>query len=619
MNILSVENLAKTVKDEPLFENVYLGLEEGEKAGIVGLNGTGKSTFLRCLAGVAVPDEGKVSIRSDASLVMLEQAVSFPEGTTLSGFLHLQENRALRILSDYQKALSDGNEREYTRLMQIAEKEDLWSIEREYRAMLTELGVEESMDKEMAALSGGEQKKAAIARALALRPDLLLLDEPTNHLDIRSIEYLEKWISSSPAAVVIVTHDRSILDRCCTSIWELDRRHFHRHPGSFSAYLERKEERMRMDERREERIEAILRRELEWLKRGPKARTGKDKGRKDRISEMLGRERTRREEKPREFSSAERRLGKKILEIEGIAKGYGGRTLFSGFSLSFTKGMKLGLIGDNGTGKSTLLDIIAGRIEPDAGTVDRGQNTAFGYYDQLGRDLRSGKTVLEYTEEIGKRIIMGDGEEVSASRFLELFGFPVSLHRTPVGLLSGGERRRLYLITRLASNPNFLLFDEPTNDLDIATMERLEEYIVSFPGCAVISSHDRTFLDVTVDMLLVIADGRISLFPGNYTEWKESQEEAADSRKEEKPKAAPERPRRERKGLSFRERKEKESLEEEISTMELRVKALEDSFADGGTTELGTLQERTAAYAALKAALEEKTVRWMELEEKAEE
>ena len=309
MNILSVENLAKTVKDEPLFENVYLGLEEGEKAGIVGLNGTGKSTFLRCLAGVAVPDEGKVSIRSDASLVMLEQAVSFPEGTTLSGFLHLQENRALRILSDYQKALSDGNEREYTRLMQIAEKEDLWSIEREYRAMLTELGVEESMDKEMAALSGGEQKKAAIARALALRPDLLLLDEPTNHLDIRSIEYLEKWISSSPAAVVIVTHDRSILDRCCTSIWELDRRHFHRHPGSFSAYLERKEERMRMDERREERIEAILRRELEWLKRGPKARTGKDKGRKDRISEMLGRERTRREEKPREFSSAERRQG----------------------------------------------------------------------------------------------------------------------------------------------------------------------------------------------------------------------------------------------------------------------------------------------------------------------
>ncbi len=616
VNILSVENLSKTVKDEPLFENVYLGLEEGEKAGIVGRNGTGKSTFLRCLTGAVTPDEGKVSVKKDITVAFLEQSVSYPDGTTLRDFLFQQGGRKLSILSDYQRAIETGDERTYTALMQTIEKEDLWNIEQNYEAMLTELGLTFPPETEMALMSGGEQKKAAIARALALGPDLLLLDEPTNHLDIKSIEYLESWIASSPASVIIVTHDRHILNTCCSSIWELDRRHFYRHPGSFSAYLERKEERMRMDEKREERIETILRRELEWLKRGPKARTGKDKGRKDRIEEMLTREKTRREEKPREFTSAERRLGKKILEIENISKGYDGRTLFSGFSFSFTKGMKLGLIGDNGTGKSTLLDILSGRTEPDSGSIERGQNTFFGYYDQLGRSLSTDKTVLEYTEEIGKRIIMGDGEEVSASRFLELFGFPVSIHRTPVALLSGGERRRLYLITRLASNPNFLLFDEPTNDLDIETMERLEEYIVSFPGCAVISSHDRTFLDVTVDMLLVIGGGKITLFPGNYTEWKEAMEEEAAAEKEKPRTKTDTRPQRVRRGLSFKEAKEKDALEEEIGSLESLVKKLEESFADGGTTELGTLAERTLKYNETKAVLEEKTERWLELAEK---
>ena len=542
--------------------------------------------------------------------------MSYGRGCTVRDYLYESGDRKISTLKEYRRAIDQGDEKTYQSLYDKIEKESLWDIEHEYEAIIESLGEKIPQERTMESLSGGQQKKVAIARVLSLSPDILLLDEPTNHLDIRSIEYLEAWIRNSSKAVIIVTHDRHILNTCCSSIWELDRRHFYRHPGSFSAYLERKEERMRMDEKREERIETILRRELEWLKRGPKARTGKDKGRKDRIEEMLTREKTRREEKPREFTSAERRLGKKILEIENISKGYDGRTLFSGFSFSFTKGMKLGLIGDNGTGKSTLLDILSGRTEPDSGSIERGQNTFFGYYDQLGRSLSTDKTVLEYTEEIGKRIIMGDGEEVSASRFLELFGFPVSLHRTPVALLSGGERRRLYLITRLASNPNFLLFDEPTNDLDIETMERLEEYIVSFPGCAVISSHDRTFLDVTVDMLLVIGGGKITLFPGNYTEWKEAMEEEAAA-EEEKPRTKTDtRPQRERKGLSFKEAKEKDALEEEIGSLESLVKKLEESFADGGTTELGTLAERTLKYNETKAVLEEKTERWLELAEK---
>ena len=619
MNILSIENLSKTVNDEPLFEKVSLGLEEGEKAGIVGRNGAGKSTFLRCIIGSMVPDEGNVSMKKDINPVILEQNVTYPEGTTLASFLYLQKGEKLRILSDYQKAIESGDEKEYTRLSEIIEKNDLWDIERSYKAILTDLGEKIDENTLMANLSGGQQKKAAIARALALKPGLLLLDEPTNHLDIKTIEYLETWIKNTECGVIIVTHDRHILNECCSSIWELDRKHFYRHPGSFSAYLERKEERLRMDEKEQERLRTILRRELEWLKRGPKARTGKDKNRKDRIAEMLDKEHKVREDEPREFSSAERRLGKKILEIENISKSFGNKHLFSGFTFSFVKGMKIGLIGDNGCGKSTLLDILSGRLEPDSGYIDKGQNTVFGYYDQLGRNLESAKTMLEYTEDIGDRIVLGNGTIVSASRFLELFGFPVSMQRTPISMLSGGERRRLYLITRLASNPNFLLFDEPTNDLDIDTMERLEEYISSFPGCAIISSHDRTFLDMTTDMTFVIENGKITLFPGSFTEWKEGQDEkkAAAEEKPEEKNVSDTRRQREKKGLTYREAKEKEAIEAEISELETLIKNLEDSFATAAATPLGTLEERSRKYEEAKTLLDEKTERWLELEEKA--
>ena len=619
MNILSIENLSKTVNDEPLFENVSLGLEEGEKAGIVGRNGAGKSTFLRCIIGSMVPDEGNVSMKKDINPVMLEQNVTYPEGTTLASFLYLQKGEKLRILSDYQKAIESGDEKEYTRLSEIIEKNDLWDIERSYKAILTDLGEKIDENTLMVNLSGGQQKKAAIARALALKPGLLLLDEPTNHLDIKTIEYLETWIKNTECGVIIVTHDRHILNECCSSIWELDRKHFYRHPGSFSAYLERKEERLRMDEKEQERLRTILRRELEWLKRGPKARTGKDKNRKDRIAEMLDKEHKAREDGPREFSSAERRLGKKILEIDNISKSFDDKHLFSGFTFSFVKGMKIGLIGDNGCGKSTLLDILSGRLEPDSGYIDKGQNTVFGYYDQLGRNLESAKTMLEYTEDIGDRIVLGNGTIVSASRFLELFGFPVSMQRTPISMLSGGERRRLYLITRLASNPNFLLFDEPTNDLDIDTMERLEEYISSFPGCAIISSHDRTFLDMTTDMTFVIENGKITLFPGSFTEWKEGQDEkkAAAEEKPEEKNVSDTRRQREKKGLTYREAKEKEAIEAEISELETLIKNLEDSFATAAATPLGTLEERSRKYEEAKTLLDEKTERWLELEEKA--
>lgn len=617
MNILSIENLSKTVNDEPLFDSVTLGLDEGEKAGIVGKNGAGKSTFLKTIAGIIVPDDGKVSMKNGTNMFYLPQEITFSKDSTVESFFYESDNPVITLLSAYRKASENGDTERSSGLFEEIEKKDLWEAERRYEGYLGKLGMNEDRNKRMADLSGGEQKKTAIARALAVSPDLLLLDEPTNHLDIAAIEFLENWISETDAAVIIVTHDRHILNQCCSTIWELDRRKFYRHPGSFSSYLERREERIRMDEKEQERLLTILRRERKWLLRGPKARTGKDKNRKDRIDAMENSLRSVRDPRQKEFTSEARRLGKKVLEVSGIGKSYDGKTLFSGFTFSFQKGQRIGLVGANGSGKSTLLDILTGRTEPDSGTVDKGVNTHFGYYDQLGRDIQSSKTVIEYTEDLGKIVRLSEKEEMSASAFLERFGFPPRMQRTPVSMLSGGERRRLYLITRLVSNPNFLVLDEPTNDLDIETIENLEEYISSFSGTAVITSHDRTFLDITTDMLLVIEDGKITLFPGSYTEWKEAGEEKAAIEKEtlQKPRTDT-RPQREKKGLSYREKKELEEIEGIIALTEDLIGKLEESFSSVDNTEYGTIAERTKLYNEKKEELERLTERWLELEEK---
>ena len=615
MNILSVENISKTLRDEPLFENATLGLNEGEKAGIVGKNGAGKSTLLKVIAGILQPDDGTVSMKNGLNVVYLAQNVSYEEGATVRSFLYEADSDAIRTIKEYEAETAAGMDASH--LLERIQHEDLWGIERSYTGYLKTLGADIAQDRKMSSLSGGEAKKAAIARALALRPELLLLDEPTNHLDIRSIEYLEDWISSSSSAVIIVTHDRHILTRCCSSIWELDRKRIYSHPGNFTSYLERREERYRMDEKEMQRILTILRREREWLLHGPKARTGKDKNRKDRIAEMESSLHKVRDDEQKAFSSSYRRLGKKILELDSVSKSYDGRTLFKPFTYSFKAGEHIGLIGDNGTGKSTFLNIITGNTESDTGSVDKGVNTYFGYYDQNAALLPDNKTMIEYAEELGKIVRLSDNEEVSVSRFLEIFGFPVSMQRTPIGLLSGGERRRLYLITRLVQNPNFLILDEPTNDLDIETMENLEQYITSFAGTVIISSHDRTFLDIAADMLLVIEDGEIKLFPGSYSSWKEAKEKEAEEPAQKKERKPERREREPKKGLTYKEEKEKSALEEEISALEKLIKEIEASFADAGETELGTLKERTALYEEKTALLDEKTTRWFELEEKA--
>lgn len=611
MNILSIENISKTVNDEPLFENVTLGVEEGEKIGIVGKNGEGKSTFLKVIMGILPPDEGKISKNNETDIVMLEQNISFSDETTIESFLLDSDSRKIKLLKQYELALKANDNKTYEKLLPLLEKDDIWSLEVNYKAHLSKLNVNAQYDRRLKTLSGGELKKVALARVLALNPRLLILDEPTNHLDIKTIEYLEEQLNSLAISVIVVTHDRYLLNDVCTTIWELDRKKIHRHPGSYEAYLERRAERIMMEQKEQDRLATILRRELKWLARGPQARTGKDKNRKERIENMLSSVHNVQDIKQNQFSSLERRLGKKILECEDISF----KDLFSSFSYQFKKGDKIGVVGDNGTGKSTLLDILTGHKEPTTGVVDIGVNTVFGYYDQLSRDLNTKKSALEFINDIAERIFTGEGE-MSSSQFLEYFGFPPTRQRTEVSVFSGGEKRRLYLISKLALNPNFLVLDEPTNDLDIKTMENLEQYISSFTGCCLIVSHDRAFLDCTCDYLFVIENNKITLFAGSYTQYREKIKE----RIEEKIKPVQEniKIKREKKGLTWKEGKEKEELEKKMDSLNELIAKLEESFSDIQANSLGSLQERSKKYEEAKAELEESEERYLELLEKEE-
>ena len=616
MNVLSIQNIAKTVDDRPLFSEVTLGLDAGEKVGIVGRNGAGKTTFLKVLRGLVHQDEGTIAMAGGSNMVTLEQNVTYSPSATIRNFLYEADHPSTRLLCEYHEALESGDERLSQRLQAEIDRLDLWNLENDFKTYLTRFGMKYDLNHEMKTLSGGELKKVAIARMFTLRPTIMLLDEPTNHLDIRTIELLEKDLQNTSAAVIIVTHDRYILNSVCTTIWELDGGRLYRHPGNYEAYIERRAERIQMLQKEQDRLASILRRELVWLARGPQARTGKDKNRKERIETMLSQVRNVQDARQTSFSSLERRLGKKILDLKHVSRSFDGRTLFEDFSYSFKKGDRIGVVADNGMGKSTLLDIVAGVIEPDSGMIDRGVNTHIAYYDQLGRTLPMDKSALDFLEDISSRVLFCGGE-ISAERLLELFGFSRAKMRTQMSVYSGGERRRVYLISRLMENPNFLILDEPTNDLDIPTMENLEEYIASFPGCCLIVSHDRAFLNCTCTSLFVIQNGKVLDIPTTYTQWKEGAD--ARPRDQATPKTdTVQRPRREQKGLTFKEHREFETIEAEIEEMEQEKARLEAGFTDIGETADGTLAQRTQRYEELVRLIDEKTERYFVLAEKAQ-
>jgi ATP-binding cassette subfamily F protein uup len=593
MNVLSLDGVSKTLVDAPLFDRVTLGIDAGEKIGFIGRNGAGKSTFLKILTGETLPDTGTVSRNRGLTISTLPQRPLFRPGTSLAEYCFQEDADQKALSAEAHAVVADA-----------------------FRSLCRELRLDDPTAR-MGTLSGGMVRKASIARCLARGAGFLLLDEPTNHLDLDTIEWLEGRLRAASSGFILVTHDRYFLDGVCTAIMEIDDRAIFKYAGSYSSYLERKADREDARERAEQRRGAILRGELDWLKRGPRARTGKDKGRKQRIQDLLD-SRVQAEMSMREFTSTHRRLGKKVLEMQAVTKSYDERQVLRPFTYSFRRGERIGVIGPNGSGKTTFLRLVAGEVAPDAGSATRGETTVFAHLPQASGEEHRGITIIDFMKELGERVLREHGESLSAEQFLERFLFPRSMHAVTLDRLSGGELRRLTLVRLLATAPNFLLLDEPTNDLDLDTIRQLEDYLSDFEGCILLVSHDRAMLDRLTDSLLVFdGAGGARGFTGNYEEYRA----VAGSEKRE-PEASPResyRPvRAEKAGLSFKERKEYGEPLADIERLETEQKTLEESFQQQSSDpiERGRNSRR---YQELQVMLEQRMARWEELAVRAGE
>ena len=627
MNIISLEDVSKSYGVKPLFEGVTFGLDDGEKVGIIGMNGSGKSTLLRIIAGREQPDTGRAVMAGQRVIAYLPQNPPFDPDKTVLDTVFTASNEAMRLLHDYEVACHDlsasggGDTRLLDRVSKLAHQLEAaggWNLETNAKTVLTQLGITDTA-AEMSALSGGQRKRVALAHALVSSPDLLILDEPTNHLDADTIAWLEAYLSRYAGALLLVTHDRYFLDRVTGRIIEIDRGRVQSFAGNYAYYVEKKDEQEAARAAASEKREALMRRELAWLKRGAKARTTKQKARVDRAEELM-RQPTESARAELDISVGFSRMGKKILELDRISKSYGDQKLIEAFSYNLKRGDRIGVIGPNGSGKTTLLDIITGRVEPDEGRVERGQTIIIGYYDQENRELKGDERVIDYIREVAEKIETADGQLITASQMLEKFMFPPSAQYDVIGRLSGGERRRLYLLRILMSAPNVLLLDEPTNDLDIQTLLRLEEYLDSFAGCLIVVSHDRYFLDRTADHIFRFdGGGTVREYPGNYSAFLEARlrdvADANEAAKESKPAATAKQSTGARK-LSYKERREFEELEKRIEAAEMRKTEIERSLAES-SSDFVRVQALYTELELLKRQLDNDVDRWAELAELA--
>jgi ATP-binding cassette subfamily F protein uup len=599
MHILSIESISKSYGMKPLFEGVSLGLDSEDRIGVVGANGSGKTTLLRLIARAQEPDSGQIVFAAGVSIGYLPQNPPFEPGQTVLEATFAASDARMKLLLDYERACQElgtdgqaelGNERLMNRVSELAhelEASGAWEMETNSRTVLSRLGITDTAAT-MGTLSGGQRKRVALAHALIESPDLLILDEPTNHLDAETIAWLETYLARYRGALVLVTHDRYFLDRVTGGILEIDRGTVQTFDGNYSYYLEKKEEQELNRAVETQKRDMLIRKELAWLRRGAKARTRKSKARLDSAASLMAqpKEAVRAE---LDISVASSRMGKKILELHDITKAYDGRTLIDGFNYILKPSDRIGIIGPNGAGKTTLLEIITGRLKPDRGSLEVGQTVRFGYYDQENRALPQDERVIDYIRSVAERIETAEGALITAGQMLEKFLFTGALQYALIGSLSGGEQRRLYLLRILMGAPNVLLFDEPTNDLDIQTLITLEEYLDTFSGCVIVVSHDRYFLDRTVDHIFRFeAEGRLRQYPGNYTAFMETrlQEEKVALVVKPKPnpksnqdpagaeRAAPATVRR----LSFKEQRELEALEAAITAAEQRQAEIEETL-----------------------------------------
>lgn len=616
-NILSVEGLTHHWGDIRLFDSLNFGLEEGEKAALIARNGTGKTTLLNILAGKLVADEGSFTIRKGIRIGYLTQLPVYSAGQSVMEAVFSGENEMISLVRTYESALESHDQALIAKMIEQMDAANAWDYENRVKQVLSQLKISR-LDQPVEQLSGGQQKRVALAAVLVEEPDLLILDEPTNHLDIEMVDWLEEYLGRNKATLLMVTHDRYFLDRVCNSIFEMDHESLYKYNGNYSYFLEKREERINQRNQEIERARNLLRKEQDWMNRMPQARATKAKYRIDAFYELKDVAEQKTEEEGFSLDIKTSRLGSKVLNLECISKSFDGNMLVDDFSYKFVKGERIGILGKNGSGKSTLLNILTGALNPDKGVVDAGETLVFGYYRQEGIQLDESKKVIEVITEIAEVVTSGSGKSMNAAQFLRYFLFPNEMHYVQVDKLSGGEKKRLYLMTVLMKNPNFLILDEPTNDLDIFTLGVLEEYLAQFQGCVLVVSHDRYFLDRVVDQLFLFqGEGKIKAFPGNYTHYQDflKNQQKEVERKTKKPLAVrqpsgQEKPRR----MSFKEKQELEILEKRIKALEEEKAGLEESLNRGSLLP-EALMTNSRRLGELLKELDESETRWLELSE----
>ena len=614
---LQIDNLTKSFGDLVLFENISFGIAEGQRIGLIAKNGTGKTTLLNIISGKEGYDSGNIVFRRDLRVDYLEQDPKYPEELTVLEACFHHGNSVVELIKEYERCMETEGHPGLEDLLVRMDHEKAWEYEQKAKQILSQLKIR-NFDQQVKYLSGGQLKRVALANALITEPDLLILDEPTNHLDLDMTEWLEGYLRRTNLSLLMVTHDRYFLDRVCSEIIEIDNRQVYQYKGNYSYYLEKRQERIEATNAEIERANNLYRTELDWMKRMPQARAHKAKYRQDAFYEIekVAKQRFNNDNVKLDVKASY--IGSKIFEADHLYKSFGDLKILEDFSYIFARYEKMGIVGNNGTGKSTFIKILMGQVQPDSGTIDIGETVRFGYYSQDGLQFDEQMKVIDVVQDIAEVIELGNGKKLTASQFLQHFLFTPETQHSYVYKLSGGERRRLYLCTVLMRNPNFLVLDEPTNDLDIITLNVLEEYLQNFKGCVIVVSHDRYFMDKVVDHLLVFnGQADIRDFPGNYSDYRDWKEAKAQQEKEaEKPqeeKTARVRLNEKRK-MSFKEKREFEQLEKEIAGLEAEKAAIEEQLCSGMLS-VDELTEKSKRLPEVNDLIDEKTMRWLELSE----
>ncbi|HEX7585122.1 MAG TPA: ABC-F family ATP-binding cassette domain-containing protein [Prolixibacteraceae bacterium] len=612
---LQAENLSKRFGDQLLFEDISFTIFEHQKVALIARNGAGKTTLMEILAGNDTPEFGQITKTGDIRVGYLKQIPELNENLTVFEAVFQSGDELVETIRNFEQAVRLNHKEDITKYTEQMEHHHAWDYEVKVKQILTQLKIYD-YDQLISELSGGQKKRVAMANVLINEPDLLMLDEPTNHLDLEMIEWLENYLEKTKITLFMVTHDRYFLDRVCNEILEMEGNTIYRHRGNYSYFLEKRNERIEMQIAGVDKAKNLLRTELEWSRRMPQARGHKSKYRMDRVDDLKVKASQNLGENNIELSMNSSRIGNKVLDLELISKSYGDLCLIKDFSYKFQRSEKVGIVGKNGTGKSTFLNIVTGNIPADKGTIEIGQTIRFGYYQQTGIEFDPGDKVIDTVQKIAEVINFEDGRKLTASQLLTTFLFPPDTQYSFVEKLSGGEKRRLYLCTILMTNPNFLILDEPTNDLDIMTLAILEEYLRVFQGCVIIVSHDRYFMDKIVDHLFVFdGEGNIRDYPGSYTNWRNKQLEEEEKRKKEiKPEVkGSSKPLKEKeKKLTFKEKKELEQLEKDIEGLETEKASINEEL-NSGSLDSNQLQDKSTRFVAIITLLEEKELRWLEL------